>query len=121
MPNVWILDDLELVIFDPYCFGIFYDYVVAVHPNLIEDIEELVIITLYKCDENKTSCDRLLRIKGRTKTEEYGKGMIEEFRYHIDNLKPAFEKYKQTKSYGTLVDKLNEYEDITSKLYRSKG
>ncbi len=49
----WILDDFSLFIFDPFCFRIFYDYIQETQPELLCDLDRIVLIWLYKLDDDK--------------------------------------------------------------------
>jgi hypothetical protein len=64
----WILDDFSLFIFDPFCFRIFYDYIQETQPDLLYDLDRIVLICLYKLDDDKQAYKKVRKSIGEKDT-----------------------------------------------------
>lgn len=117
LPMTWILDDFSLFIFDPFCFRIFYDYIQETRPELLDDLDHIVLISLYKLDDSKEAYTKVSKSIGGEDATQYSKSCLEEFDERMEKLAIAFHAYKETKSYLALKEKIMGYERLTTKMY----
>jgi len=122
LPFTWIFRDFKLFIFDPYSLNIFRKFLEEKEPERITQLDELMIAIISKGGSNFMNTSDMLRIStgerlSRTNIETSYSSKKAIFATCIDLLTPAFSRFKRTRAFDRLYERVKQFEDISIKAY----
>ena len=116
LPFTWIFKDLSKFIFEPLCVKVFRQYLNEKEKGKSEYLEEIMRIYLrsFKDPEMRQfSSDvgtYLMRANETTSRQL--------FLEYINRLQPSFDRFKRTIAYKALYLKVQEFEQISERVYQ---
>lgn len=131
LPFTWIFNDLSKFIFEPICFDIFAKYLKEKEPSHLPHLEKIVKLYLKGFGGNKVpnrkqsfgstsgtpvtatiANNEIDRSKGSATRDSNRDTFLE----CLQVLEPPFERYKKSKSFLRLYNRIKEFEEINEHL-----
>ena len=111
LPFTWIFRDLSKFIFEPICVKIFRKYLEKEEKNKIEYLEQIMQIYIRSFQNSESSIkDKDISEIGTYLMNDEQQTSRAQFLDYIANLKPSFRRFKRTKAYQELYQKVKEFE-----------
>lgn len=119
LPFTWIFRDLSKFLFEPVCVKVFRHYLLEKEKDKIEYLEqimELYLSSFREIEQDFEDADQMGLGTFLMKPTETTQKQL--FLENIEKLQPSFDRFKKTVSYKALYKKVQEFEQISERVYK---